>query len=758
MTDQILQCDDRQLLAILETDGGAVEHESLLDHVEICEHCQSRLQELAAGDDDWIRAGSVLSETDDDDQRTDSEFDPTSLPRFARQAEGSPDWNEEMVRQLLEPPSHPEMLGRLGRYEIERLIGSGGMGIVFKAWDTELNRPVAIKILAPGLAASNSARMRFSREARSAAGVVDDHVIPIHNVESENNPPFLVMQYMAGGSLQETIDRDGPLEVSEIVRIGLQTAKGLAAAHAQGVIHRDVKPSNILLDEGVERALLSDFGLAHTENDAGLTHSGFHPGTPHYMSPEQVRGEAIDARSDLFSLGCVLYCLCTGRPPFQAESGYAVLRAITDETPLSIRELNSNVPEWLERIVVKLLSKSRDDRFSSALEVAELLAGCLSHLHDPVTTPLPDAAKKFPRIQTRINSIHRWLAGSFAAAAVLLAGIVIFLESNKGTLRIESDLDDIPIRVMQGDELVRKLIVSRDGSEIRIAAGEYIVVVDALVGAIRVDGENVSLERGEGSLVRLTYVSNDVDTASRASDFDRWKQEPPKLSPFTDIRFENDGVIVTYDSEEYSWLAIDGIEVEDVINAAKRQFDDRWQKRIAEDLVEVLWGMEHRPGKVVRLRLADLHSGRIRNVARASMTEENRLEIYGKRRAAEEVDAGTAESTGPMQPISDLPSDTQVHVVGCYGASDDQPVDVRVKSTDAPMVVVLSAYNATSWNVRIDEDANVRGVILSGYFDQRFSHIAPGKSIPTRIHSYFPVWRGITQEEKDERFEQCFFV
>ncbi|MCA9202861.1 MAG: serine/threonine protein kinase, partial [Planctomycetales bacterium] len=277
-----------------------------------------------------------------------------------------------MVKQLLDPPSHPEMLGRLGRYEIERLVGSGGMGIVFRAHDTELNRPVAIKMLAPYLASSGSARKRFAREARSAAGIIDDHVVPIHNVESEADPPYLVMQYVAGGSLQEKLDRCGPLSVTEIVRIGLQAAKGLAAAHAQGLIHRDVKPSNILLDEGVERALLTDFGLARTEGDACLTRSGFQPGTPHYMSPEQVRGESIDGRSDLFGLGCVLYALCTGRPPFRAESGYAVLRRITDDTPRSIREINENIPEWLEQIVMKLLSKSHHEHIGSKEEAAGL--------------------------------------------------------------------------------------------------------------------------------------------------------------------------------------------------------------------------------------------------------------------------------------------------------------------------------------------------------------------------------------------------
>ncbi len=181
----------------------------------------------------------------------------------------------------------------------------------------------------------------------------------------------------------------------------MQTAKGLVAAHAQGLIHRDVKPSNILLDEGVDRALLTDFGLARAEDDACLTRSGFHPGTPHYMSPEQVRGEAIDGRSDLFSLGCVLYALCTGHPPFRAETSYAVLRRITDDTARPIREINPNIPQWLEAIVMKLLSKSPEDRFDSANMVAEVLEDCLAHVQHPLTTSLLSASQR--RIPDRGN-------------------------------------------------------------------------------------------------------------------------------------------------------------------------------------------------------------------------------------------------------------------------------------------------------------------------------------------------------------------
>ena len=395
----------------------------------------------------------MLSIAKNADATDGDETGVSNMPRHARWLDCHVEWTESMVRQLLQSPTHPEMLGRLGRYEIERLIGSGGMGVVFKAFDTELNRPAAVKLLAPYLASNGSARKRFAREARAAAGVVDDHVVPIYNVESENNPPFLVMQYVAGGSLQEKLDLHGPLEVAEVVRIGLQVAKGLAAAHAQGLIHRDVKPSNILLDEGVERAMLTDFGLARAESDASLTRSGFHPGTPHYMSPEQVRGEAIDGRSDLFGLGCVLYAACTGHPPFRAESSYAVLRRITDDSPRPVREVAPNIPEWLEAIVMKLLGKNRSDRFESAGEIAELLEDCLAHVHEPTAKRLPTSVAKLvksfghdhsKKVQAktmdsfRCPPIRKLVAIAAFAIPLVLTGIFITIESSKGTITIQS--------------------------------------------------------------------------------------------------------------------------------------------------------------------------------------------------------------------------------------------------------------------------------------------------------------------------------
>src|SRR5262249_19578319 len=178
--------------------------------------------------------------------------------------------------------------------------------------------------------------------------------------------PSLVMEYVPGRSLQDRLDKHGPLSLPEVLRIGMQTAAGLAAAHAQGLVHRDVKPANILLEEGVERVRLTDFGLARAAADAAMTHSGIVAGTPHYMAPEQARGETTDHRADLFSLGSTLYAPCAGHPPFRAENPLAVLRRVSDDDPPPLRAINPDVPAWLEAVVARLMAKDPTRRFQTA--------------------------------------------------------------------------------------------------------------------------------------------------------------------------------------------------------------------------------------------------------------------------------------------------------------------------------------------------------------------------------------------------------
>lgn len=527
-------CGQVNLQELLKGDESSHSYQAAMVHVDDCPACQRKLEQLAADSGIWQEATSALS-TNDNIGQSEVDHEPWTFPR-------SPvAWNESMASRLLSPPTHPEMLGSLGRYEIERLIGSGGMGLVFRAYDTELNRPVAIKLLAPYLAVIGSARKRFAREAKAAAAIMDEHVVAIHNVESSDDATsasFIVMKYIAGGSLQQRIDHDGPLDVCEILRIGLHTAKGLAAAHAQGLVHRDVKPSNILLDEGVERALLTDFGLARTEDDACLTRSGFQPGTPHYMSPEQVRGESIDARSDLFGLGCVMYAMCTGHPPFRAETSFAVLRRITDDTARSISEINPSIPTWLEKFVMKLLSKKRDERYDSAECVADLLGGCLAHLQQPSHQQLPaEVANLSPNLR-RTSTWTKFLGAAACGIALAFASILILLEYNKGTLRITSEADNILIRLARGDTLVKEMTLDRSGKTVRITPGLYTLELVDTTADLELTHNTVSLRPGSVETVQLIKSEmQDEEKQDKESTGDAPSVTPNQQTPISDSNF-----------------------------------------------------------------------------------------------------------------------------------------------------------------------------------------------------------------------------
>jgi hypothetical protein len=279
---------------------------------------------------------------------------------------------------FLAPPLREGSLGRLDQFEVLGVVGQGGMGIVLRAFDEKLHRVVALKVMAKDFTGSGAARKRFTREAKAAAAVVHDHIVPIHGIHDEGPVPYLVMQFIEGKSLQQKIDEEGSLELREILRIGLQAAWGLEAAHRQGVVHRDIKPANLLLENGVQRVKITDFGLARLMDNATVSQSGVVSGTPQYMSPEQADGQTVDHRSDLFSLGSVLYAMCTGRPPFRAAGTVATLKRVCEATPRPIRELNPDIPEWLCEVIGKLHAKQPGERYQTAQEVAELLEEQLS--------------------------------------------------------------------------------------------------------------------------------------------------------------------------------------------------------------------------------------------------------------------------------------------------------------------------------------------------------------------------------------------
>jgi hypothetical protein len=363
-------------------------------------------------------AGHVADEAGAAGDRVAGSDRPDRAKRDETQAERSGSDAAVPIPGFLTRSQRPDSLGRLDHYEILEVVGRGGMGVVLKGFDEKLRRVVAIKVLAPEIAVSGSARQRFTREARAAAAVSHEHVVTIHAVEEAHRPPYLVMEFVAGVSLQEKLDTEGPPGLKEIVRIGLQTAEGLAAAHRQGLVHRDIKPANILLENGVERVKLTDFGLARAVDDASLTQSGVIVGTPLYMSPEQAAGEPIDHRSDLFSLGSVLYTLCTGRPPFRADGTHAVLKRVIEDTPRPIQEVNQEIPGWLCDLIARLHAKIPADRFPSAQDVANLLGRHLAHLQQPNQVELPGAVAKPPSPR---RARKRGRVGPVAAGFALFA-------------------------------------------------------------------------------------------------------------------------------------------------------------------------------------------------------------------------------------------------------------------------------------------------------------------------------------------------
>jgi hypothetical protein len=288
---------------------------------------------------------------------------------------------EDDPAAILAPAQAPDEIGRLGGYRVLKTLGAGGMGVVYLAEDTALRRQVALKVLRPGLARRPSDRKRFLREARAAAAVEHDYIVPVYQVGEERGVPYLTMPVLKGTSLEQRLRERGALPVADVLRLGGQIALGLSAAHRCGLVHRDVKPGNIWVGPDGRRAMLFDFGLARAlapepdaNDDDPLSELGTLVGTPAYLAPEQARGLPVDARADLFSLGCVLYRMATGRPPYPGDDPAAALRSVTAaEPPPPPSSVNRSVPRELSELVMQLLAKDPGRRPASAADVAHRL-------------------------------------------------------------------------------------------------------------------------------------------------------------------------------------------------------------------------------------------------------------------------------------------------------------------------------------------------------------------------------------------------
>jgi serine/threonine protein kinase len=285
-----------------------------------------------------------------------------------------------------------------GNYCLYRRLGEGAMGVVFEAEDMRTRKRVALKLMKPELANNVTSRQRFLREAQAASALQHSNVVAIHEVGELSEIPFIAMEYLVGESLRDRIKRGGAMPWREACRIATEVADGLAAAHRQGLVHRDVKPANIWLQHPGQRVKLLDFGLVRLQHqDVELTREGLTVGTPAYMSPEQIRGQNVDGRSDLFSLGVVLYECLTGKRPFSGDQVLAVMAQVLTHDPAPPRQLNPQVPEAVSRLVMQLLAKDPARRPASASEVAENLRQLIrspssqpaapEHKHDKPDSP-----------------------------------------------------------------------------------------------------------------------------------------------------------------------------------------------------------------------------------------------------------------------------------------------------------------------------------------------------------------------------------
>jgi serine/threonine protein kinase len=275
--------------------------------------------------------------------------------------------------KIFAPPKSSEELGRMGDYAILGLLGEGGMGAVFVAEDPLLKRRVALKVMRPEVAADSKARNRFLREAQSAAKLQNDHIVPIFQVGKEGTVLYITMPLLQGETLEQRLRRGPALTLPEIVKVGQEAAEGLAAAHAVNLIHRDIKPANLWLEyqQGADfRVKILDFGLARPAMAAEeLTGSGSFLGTPGFMSPEQIDSLSLDGRTDLFSLGCVLYRLATQKPAFHAATLTALLRATAEQQPPAPHTVNAAIPLAFSQLIMRLLEKKPAARYASARDL-----------------------------------------------------------------------------------------------------------------------------------------------------------------------------------------------------------------------------------------------------------------------------------------------------------------------------------------------------------------------------------------------------
>ncbi|GIW97288.1 MAG: hypothetical protein KatS3mg111_0621 [Pirellulaceae bacterium] len=507
-------------------DLGAGLQQRLEAHLSACAVCQQRLLDVGGSDSIEALARQCL--------RADEEagFDAADrvaigqlIDRLGRIAEDGPAAGQlpqsaaDLATRLAElqpffdPPASSGSLGRIDRFEILEVLGAGATGVVFRARQTSLDRFVVLKVLRPSL--GTQARERFLHEARAAAAIEHDNVVTILEVGQWRELAFFTMPWLPGETLQVRVERQRVLDPQEVVEVSRQIAAGLSVAHRHGLVHRDVKPANIWIEESTGRVRLLDFGLARiADDDQHFTQTGMVAGTPGYMSPQQAAGESIDQRSDLFSLGCVMYRMATGRMAFVAPNVLATLQLVRTHHPIPADEVNPEVPAGLSLLIQCLLAKDPNQRPQSAEQV---IAALDSPPRDwPFALPgarQVDRNDGSPRAHASKSSWGRIGRGiglclvclALGGAGWWFAPQVIRIVTDQGVVEIETEDPDIQIEVLQQGRRVR-VIDTRTTQQFEICSGEYVLRGIAPESEVQLSTDRLVVKRGGKQVVQARLL------------------------------------------------------------------------------------------------------------------------------------------------------------------------------------------------------------------------------------------------------------